>query len=177
MSNVRRTSVFASIVLSSLLIYSFPAQSQQRVCVITDEGATVCGKPTKQPKNTNSHSEQRKLINGYVFLLKGCRRSDTTIKCNLLITRESTEDNFGIDASKLTIVDSVGKSYNGSAVEMGGKSGNSVSLRISPGINYVTDITFENIPENITQAPVLKLPVFANNGANNIEFRNVPFLN
>jgi hypothetical protein len=41
-----QASVLASMVLASLSIYSNPASAQQRACVITDEGATVCGKLT-----------------------------------------------------------------------------------------------------------------------------------
>ncbi len=146
----------------------------QEACVKTSTGSVVCGTPVAKPR-ANSSSEQRKVINSYVFLLKGCRRFNTSIKCNFIITREGGEDNFGIKAPEVTIVDSVGKSYQGSAVELGGKSGNSVFLTISSGINYVADIIFDDIPENITQAPALKFFVFANNFGNNIEFRNVSF--
>jgi hypothetical protein len=57
-----QTSVLASIVLTSLSIYSNPASAQQRACVITDEGATVCGKLTTQTNKTNQLLQISKLI-------------------------------------------------------------------------------------------------------------------
>jgi hypothetical protein len=172
---VSKLNVLMTLGALGLTTFSFPMTAvAQETCVRTSDGNVVCGTPVAKPR-ANSSSEQRKLINSYVFVLKGCKRFNTSIKCNFLITRDGAEENFGIKAPEVTIVDSVGKSYLGSSVEMGGKRGNSVFLKISSGINYVADITFDDLPENITQVPVLKLFVFANNGGNNIEFRNVAF--
>jgi hypothetical protein len=172
---VRQTSVLASIVLTSLLIYSNPASAQQRSCVITDEGTTVCGKLTTQTKKPNSSSGQRKEVDKFVFLLKGCKRSDTTIKCNLQVTNKGSERELYIHAGNeySTIVDSLGKAYSGSTVDIGGKSSNALWTVISPGIDYNADISFENIPEQIAQAPVLNLYLHSQK----VQFRNVSFSN
>ncbi len=169
-----QTSVLTSMVLSSLSIYSNPASAQQRACVITDEGATVCGKLTTQTKKPNQSSGQRKEVDKFVFILKGCRRSDTTIKCNLLVTNKGAERELYIQAvERSTIVDSVGKSYPGSTVDIGGKNSNALWTVISPGIDYSADISFENIPEQIAQAPVLNLYLHSQK----VQFRNVSFSN
>jgi hypothetical protein len=169
-----RTTVLAGMVLAGLSIETNPASAQQRACVITDEGNTVCGKLTTQPKKSTTPSGYRKEVDKFVVLLKGCRRSDTTIKCNLSIANRDAEKSLRIKAWGSTIVDSTGKSYKGSTVDIGGRSSSDVSTTISPGIDYVADITFENIPEKIIQAPLLNLSL--NTTADRtLQFRNVSF--
>lgn len=169
-----RTSVLASIVLASISIDINLASAQQRACVITDEGSTVCGKLTTQSKKPTQTAGQRKEADGYVFLLKGCKRLDTNIKCRLSITNKGAERNlFAAGTSgNSSIIDSVGKAYPGSTVEIGGKSDVSVVTTISPGIDYVAEFNFENVPTQITQAPVLNLHL-----DNKVQFRNVSFSN
>lgn len=172
-----QASVLASMVLASLSIYSNPASAQQRACVITDEGATVCGKLTTQMKKPTSSVEQRKELGNFVLLLKGCRRSDTTIKCNLSVTNEGEEKQLWIEQTNSTIVDSDGKSYRGSTVSVGGKSAGSLLTTISPGINYAAVITFKNISQQIAQVPLLNLALHDTSNSHNIQFRNVYFSN
>jgi hypothetical protein len=169
-----RTSVLAGVFLASFSIEINPASAQQRACVITDEGNTVCGKLTTQPKKTNQTSGQRKEVNKYVFLLKGCRRSDSNIKCTLQITNKSVERDLITSArsNTSTIIDSVGKAYSGSNVEIGGQTGGELRTTISPGIDYTAEFNFQDIPEQITQAPVLNLYLDGK-----IQFRNVSFSN
>jgi hypothetical protein len=170
-----RTSVLAVVFLASFPIDSNPASAQQRACVITDEGNTVCGKLTTQAKKSNQTSGQRKEINGFVLLLKGCKRSDTNIKCTLQITNKGAERQFTIraDYDTSTIVDSVGKSYSGSTVEIGGRVGREgLTTTISPGIDYIAEMNFENIPEGLTRVPVLNLYLDGK-----VQFRNVSFSN
>jgi hypothetical protein len=168
-----RTSVLAGVFLASFPIDSNPASAQQRACVITDEGNTVCGKLTTQPKKPSSGSGYRKEVKNYIFVLKSCKRSDTTIKCSLIVTNRGAEEYLSIDASNYSsIVDSNGKSYSGSTVDAGGNTDSSMHIKIAPGIDYTVDITFEKIPEQIAKVPLLKLYL---NGE--VQFRNVSFLN
>jgi hypothetical protein len=162
-------------IASMGLVSSNPASAQQRVCVITDEGVTVCGKLTTQTKKPNQNIGQRKEVDKFIFLLKGCKRSDTTIRCNLIINNKGEERSLYIHAGEeySTIVDSVGKAYSGSIVDIGGKSSNGLHTVISPGIDYNADIIFENIPEQVTQASVLNLYLHSQK----VQFRNVYFLN
>jgi hypothetical protein len=171
-----RTSVLAGVFLASFPIDSNPASAQQRACVITDEGNTVCGKLTTQTKKPNQTSGQRKEVDKFVFLLKGCRRSDTTIKCTLQITNKGAEREIIIRADRdtSTIIDSAGRAYSGSTVEIGGRTGREgLTTIISPGIDYIAGITFENIPEQISEAPVLNLYL----AWKKVQFRNVSFSN
>jgi hypothetical protein len=167
-----RTSVLAGVFLASLPIDSNPASAQQRACVITDEGNTVCGKLTTQPKKSSSDSGYRKEVKNYIFVLKGCRRSDTTIKCSLIVTNRGAETSFTMHATLSSIIDSNGKSYEASTVASGGKTYSYINMAIAPGIDYTVDITFENIPEQIAKVPLLKTNIDGE-----ARFRNVSFLN
>lgn len=167
-----RTSVLASVFLASFPIDSNPASAQQRACVITDEGNTVCGKLTTQPKKPSSGLGFRKEVKNYIFVLKGCRRSDTTIKCSLIVTNREAEKTLSIRAVISSIIDSNGKSYIGSTVDAGGKNSSGLDVAIAPGIDYTVDITFEKIPEQIAKVPLLKLYL-----GEEVQFRNVSFLN
>jgi hypothetical protein len=106
-------------------------------------------------------------------VLKDCKRSDTTIKCSLIVTNRGEERSLYINAySYSSIVDSNGKSYRGSTVDIGGNTNSGVHTKIAPGIDYAADITFEKIPEQITKIPLLKLYL-----GEEVQFRNVSFLN
>jgi hypothetical protein len=169
-----QTSVLAGMVLTSLSIYSNPASAQQQACVITDEGATVCGKLTTQTKKPNSPSGYRKEVDKFVILLKGCSRSDATIKCNFVITNKGEERGFEIRAGQSSIIDSKGKPYSGTNGEIGADSHPGLArTTVSPGIDYAANITFEKIPEQITQIPLVNFHM----GGKNVQYRNVSFSN
>jgi hypothetical protein len=165
-----RTSVLAGVFLASFPIDSNPASAQQRACVITDEGNTVCGKLTTQPKK--SSSGYRKEVKDYIFVLKGCRRSDTTIKCSLFVTKRGAEETFTVHPSLSSIIDFNGRSYKGSTVGAAGQTDSSMNIAIYPGIDSTVDITFENIPEQIAKVPLLKILI-----GEEVQFRNVSLLN
>jgi hypothetical protein len=128
--------------------------------------------PLKRHKVNSLGSGYRKEVNNYVFVLKGCKRSDTTIICSLIVTNRGIERTLDIYPSASSIVDSSGKSYTGSTVDIGGKTSRREFTIISPGINYTADITFEGIPEQIAKVPLLKLYL-----DREVQFRNISFLN
>jgi hypothetical protein len=132
------------------------------------------------PSAVNSQRNQRNLVQvqyrkevkNYVFVLKGCRRLDTTIKCDLIVTNRKAERNLSIYATLSYMVDSSGISYQASTVSIGGRTASSLQPLVAPGIDYTADITFENIPEGITRVPLLKLFLDGE-----VQFRNISFLN
>ena len=60
--------------------------------------------------------------------------------------------------------------------EYNGSADNYIVKDMSPGVDYVVDINFENIPEQIKQASLLSI-VKAFNQEGVVQFRNVPFSN
>jgi hypothetical protein len=179
---VRKTSILSSIFLAiaSLSINVNPAQSQQRACVINDNADTVCGKLTSTKKETKKNTQvpvYRKEVDNFVFLLKGCKKSDTTVKCDLIVTNKGKERNLWIvsqyPSKDSKFIDSEGKAYLVSAIEIGGKKTNEY-VKVIPDIDYTTIVTFEDVPDKISQAKVLELNL-VNNGI--IQFKNISFSN
>jgi hypothetical protein len=180
MSTVRWTNILATLVLASLFIYTKPAQSQQRSCVITNEGATVCGKLTKQTsfsaKQPAQSFGQREEVGDFVYVLRDCKRLDTNIQCVFTILNKGKETLKAAYAAAFELVDSNGKSYRGSIFEIGSESGNYSTGTISPGIDYAAKITFESVPGQITRFPLLR-GEFNEPGQKQVHFRNISIAN
>ena len=115
----------------------------------------------------------RKEANNIVYLLKGCRKSDTSVKCEFGIKNKIAEKAITISGFDSSIVDSTGKSYVGSSIDIGGKNEYARSLFIAPEIDYVAVLNFENVPAQVTKASLLNFFAYGTK----IQFRNVPFLN
>jgi hypothetical protein len=171
-----RASVLAGVFLANFPLNINSASAQQRACVITDEGNTVCGRLTTQSKKPTTNGIQRKEVDKLVFVFKGCRRLDTTVKCTFTTTNKGEDRSVGISASWFTLVDSSGKTYMPQTLEIAsGTSGQGQSHypTLSTGIDYLTEVTFENIPEQIKQVPLLNIR--PNDKV--VKFRNISFLN
>jgi hypothetical protein len=170
-----QTSILTSVVLTSLIINGDAARSQQQACVITDDGTTVCGKPTtvkKEAKKPAQSSGYRKEVGNFVYTLKECKQSDATIKCDLAITNKgASKSNLWITFES-KIIDSRGKSHFMSRIDIDGQSRTSSKVvEMVPGIAYATTLIFENMPESLTQAQVLQIALYGNN--QNTLFRNI----
>jgi hypothetical protein len=182
---IQRVSLLSSLVVTSLIIHGSPARSEQRVCIITDDGATMCGKPTSSKKEAKNPKQQnsgyRKEVGNFVYLLKGCKKSDTIVKCEFTIMNQGEERSLNIYAigyDGSTIVDSTGKSYQASSIEIGGISGSSRGISIAPGIEYAGVLSFENIPNQLIKAPLLNLySIDGPSSGEPVKFRNISFSN
>jgi hypothetical protein len=76
--------------------------------VITDNGATVCGRPV-QSDDSSPNREYRKEFDDFVFVLNGCNRSlNSTVRCKLQISNQGKERDLRITARVCSIVDSSG---------------------------------------------------------------------
>jgi hypothetical protein len=201
---IQRASILAGMTLTGFSFHSDPSRADdgqfcvtasngktacgkikiiERLCVTTDGNNSICGKfksfkPTGEEASTPSKPSQgaiaRKEVNNIVYLLKGCRKSDTSVKCELVLTNKAAERNFQIDGNSYSsIVDYNGKSYSTCSIDLGGKSGSNRNISIAPGIDYVAIITFKNIPEQVTKAALLNL----DSDGKKIQFRSVPFSN
>jgi hypothetical protein len=161
-------------------------KSIERACVTTRSGGIACGKfkpPTQQEieaaNRPNSTPERevkavvaRREVNNFVYTLKGCRKFDTVVKCDFTITNKTAERNLYInDNGGSTMVDFTGKSYGSSSIDIGGKSENNLGIPLAPGIDYVAVLSFNDIPNQVTKVPLLRLA--ADNQT--IQFRNISF--
>jgi hypothetical protein len=71
-----------------------------------------------------------------------------------------------------SIVDAAGKTYPSSTLEYNGSTRADIDGNMSPGVDYVFDINFENIPAQATKAALVNITA-----QKVIQFRNIPFLN
>ena len=159
----------------------------ERMCVTTNGSNTVCGKFKSAKEGQGQGQEEartpalnsgyRKELGGVTYVLRSCRRSSSDIKCNFVITaRKENRVNIATGKGKSSIVDSAGRTYPSSTLEYNGSANNYIVQEVSPGVDYVVDINFENIPGQITQASLLSIvKAFGQEGV--VQFRNVPFSN
>jgi hypothetical protein len=166
---VFRTSVFDSLLLTSFFIYNNSVQAQQRACVMTDRSTTVCGKLIRQTQSSTNKSVQsfgqKDEVGNFVYVLKDCKR----LSANLNKGKETLKASY---ASAFELVGSNGKSYKGSVFSFGGQEGNYATATLSTGVNYLAEITFEEVPTQITQFPLLR-GTFNELGQNQVHFRNI----
>ena len=183
-SNPARADVSCIVTDNGKAMCGIP-MSIPRMCIATGNGKTTCGKFTtikKEDESSNQSSEprpetnkpfagsgQRKEADKFVFLLKGCRRIDTNIKCELTISNKAESRGFQVQASGSTFVDYNGKTHRGSTSDIGGEN----SAQVTPGVNYAATITFENIPDQITRVQLLNLGF----NYSSVQFRNISFVN
>ena len=156
-------------------------QAIERACVTTDGNGVVCGKfkpiaaekgqETTEPTQATGY---RKESDGINYLLRNCKRLNSDVKCNLVLTTKKENKTFYLIAGKgnSSIVDAAGKTYPSSTLEYNGSTRAGIDGNMSPGVDYVFDINFENIPAQATKAALVNITA-----QKVIQFRNIPFLN
>jgi hypothetical protein len=136
----------------------------------------VCGRPTAVKKGASKPTQvsaYRKEINKFILLLKGCTRVDANVKCDLVVTNKGVERDLSLNPAFIKIIDSVGKSHQCQTVDFGGVG--NVTAKITPGIDYAATITFNDIPDQISQAQILEINTGYDVGV--FQFRKVSFAN
>jgi hypothetical protein len=173
---VRYTAILTSLILASgSMICINPAQSQQRACVITDEGTTVCGKPTtskqKQqettPNKKNTDLSQSVKLDDYIFSLKKCQRFSPGAFCTITIVNNGKERNLKIvannlsDRSMMIMTDITGKEYSFDAklVEIGETKDKEITFKPNGGKSYDVVLHFVRIARSTNKAQKLLLPI------------------
>jgi hypothetical protein len=197
---IQRASILGGITFASLPFLSTPAHSDtpqfcvvasngktacgtlkavERAYVTTDNGSSVCGKFKSAREGREQGQETtkplqgmvaRKEVDNFVYTLKGCRKSDTTVKCELGITNKGKERQVYINPNATNFIDTTGKSNGASSTDI---SGLNSYVPITPGIDYSASVTFNNVSEQVGKAQLINLET--SNGK--IQFRNVSFSN
>ena len=200
---IQRASILAGLTLAILPVSSNPAQADEpqfcivasngktmcgtlkaieRACVTTDGSNSICGKfksvtqgqAQTEARNPSQSAVARKEIDGVSYLLRGCRKSGTDLKCNFVITTKK-ENKIGYiftGKGSSSIVDSAGRTYASSNLDYNAASSSGFSIGLAPGVDYVVDVNFENLPGQLTQAALLNI-----SSSKVIQFRNVPLSN
>jgi hypothetical protein len=180
--NIQQASLLAGIISASFLVYNNPARADQKACVITDEGATVCGKLTsiRPPANRPPVLDNQVQVDKITFSLKGCRRDDKVVKCTFeIVNRGKEEKQLMSRTADSYMIDSNGTSYRGYQLDIGGEVSNydmMGSLKVSPNLDYFVSITIADIPQEVNKAKILEFK-FKNRLSKPVQFRNVPISN
>ena len=167
------------LVISSLSFPNISAKAEQRTCIITKDGATMCGKPVTEKPQNNKKAQNSINSEGFIITLKGCRRAVSVINCEININNKGKEGNLAIYGYNFVhkygskIVDSSGKTHYASKVDFDGSS--EVLSRIvslTPGVDYSASLTFENMPE-IERAQLLSVLIDSRTKGDYANFRNI----
>lgn len=183
--SVLSCTAIASFIVTNLSCFTALAQAEQQVCVVTDDGATACGRvinPKEEANEQTQISEQREEIDNIVFSLKGCMQSERTLKCEFTVTNKGPDVtvqfpvvNWAGQLSK--IVDSKGTVYRSNSVDIDSQrpdgNGTIVTTLVSK-VNYVATITFENIPDQLDSIQLFDVSV---NTSKHPQFRNISLAN
>ena len=162
-------------------------QLVERACIITDSNDTVCGKfkyskegqqqepRQEEARNPTPSAGYRKESGGVTYVLKSCKRSESITKCSFVITTKKEDKSIDVLAGKgySSLIDSANRTYPSSNLEYNGAPRILFSQKLSPGIDYVVDVNFENIPGQVARASLLN--VYSGSGV--IQFRNIPISN
>jgi hypothetical protein len=121
-------------------------------------------------KKSSSDSPYRKEINEMVYNFQGCKRSESTVACSILVTnkKQATRKNYIGGGS---FVSPGGKTYSHYSRDF---SGDGYSVEMSQGIDYNAQLIFRDVPEAIKKVQILKVNFAPSNGKSyTLEFRNV----
>ncbi|MBD2441304.1 hypothetical protein [Nostoc sp. FACHB-110] len=180
---VQKAGVISIITVASLYMYNVPLRANERTCVTTDNGTTVCGTSTNSSSQTQEYPTQVTTEGGVTWELKSCNRKKYNIvSCTFSITN-SRDELYVVTTSKdyTKIVDTQGNEYYVGKIQQGKKVGGA-GLPINSGfgfnvvqnIPYILTIDFNEVPDSVSQLSLFQ----AIAGAGwSVKFRNLPIVN
>jgi hypothetical protein len=170
------------LVISSLSFPNMSVKAEQSDCIITEDGATMCGKPTTGKPQKNKKAQKSVNSEGFIITLKGCRRDGSVVTCELNINNKGKEGSIKINgyngrsiygAYGSKIVDANGKTHNASRVDFDGSSNaTDRTASLTPGIDYAASLTFDNMPE-MNRAQLLSILIGSRTKVDSANFRNI----
>lgn len=153
--------------------------AEQRACIVTENGATMCGKLINAKPQSNKKAQNSTNSEGFIITLKGCRRAVSVVSCEININNKGKEGMIAIYGYNYIykygskIVDASGKTYYASKVDFDGSSDGLVrTVLLSPGIDYSASLTFENVPE-IDRAQLFSVQIGSRTKGDYANFRNI----
>jgi hypothetical protein len=118
--------------------------------------------------------------NFFAFELQECRRSGSTVSCNLVITNEDKDRYFNISEYQTLMYDDLGKESEPRSITVAGKTGyNRISLLVS-GVPTKAAVRFEGVSPEARSISLLTINCSAPKTSNGmggdqfkIQFRNI----
>jgi hypothetical protein len=177
-----KISAIIALTATNLSLFDRSARAEQG-CVITEEGATICGNttPKKSKKQPSQSTGSKKVLasNLLVELQKCSRQDDTNIVCQFTITNQGERGGLNLSSFSSSMIDSNGQSHqalNSRLGSSGGVLGASLD-EAEPGVTYAASLTFQNVPQSVKKAQLLTVGALLNYRGSRIQFRNIPFSN
>lgn len=175
-------SAILALTTTNLFLFDRSARAEQG-CVVTEEGATICGSttPKKNKKQPSQSNGSRKMVsNNLLVELQGCsRQDDTNIVCEFSITNKGERRSIDIFSLYSNMIDSSGKAHKPLYTGLGsggGVLGASIS-EAEPDIAYAASLTFKYVPQSINKAQLLTVGGKLGSSYTQVQFRNIPFSN
>jgi hypothetical protein len=183
-ARVSKLNMLMAVWALGVTTFSLPvAAAPQEVCVRTESGDVVCGKPVPKPTKTpirtipdSDETIQTTVSTGVTWDLKSCVRNQSTVSCTFSLS-PSGDGNYGIDMdSETKLVDGAGNEYSGSKIQIGKRAtgaGGRLDLNMAKGSRYKTIIDFNDVPNSISKVTLLQISI-RYWGGTTVKFRNVP---
>jgi hypothetical protein len=180
-ARVSKLNVLMAVWALGVITFSLPvAAAPQEVCVRTEGGDVVCGKPVPKPKKiptrTTPDSDEtiQTTVNDVVtWDLKSCVKNQSTVSCTFSLSPSRDKRYLIYMDSYTTLVDGAGNEYSGSKIQIGQRytgAGGSLELNMAKGSHYKTIIDFNDMPNSISKVTLLQIRTYEGN----VKFRNVP---
>jgi hypothetical protein len=179
-TNLKFIAVIA-LTATNLSLFDRSARAE-RGCIITDEGATICGStaPKKSKKQPSQSNGSKKLVGNLLVELKGCYRQDETkITCEFNITNKGERRSLDLFSLFSDMIDSSGQSHKALYSRLGAAGGvlGASLYEAEPDISYAASLTFNDIPQSVNKVQLLAISTKLGSTSGRIQFRNIPVSN
>jgi hypothetical protein len=173
----------AVIVLAATNLCLFDrAATAERGCIVTEEGATICGNttPKKGNKQPSQSTGSKKVVGDLLIELKGCsRQDDTNIVCQFTLTNKGERRSLDLYSLFSAMIDSNGQSHKALYSQLGSSGGvlGASLYEAEPDIAYASSLTFKDIPQSVNRVQLLTIGAQLHYKSARIQFRNIQLSN
>ena len=123
------------------------------------------------PKPVIMKAEDHSIL----FGLQQCRKSGSSITCELLLTNKGADRNFQFVVYRSHLFDELGNTYEGAGGQVAKENGNNIRIGFINGVTAKAQITFNEIEPNAAKITVLRLQFDVGDDRGlEVKFRNVP---
>lgn len=176
-------SAILALTTTNLFLFDRSASAEQG-CVITEEGATICGsttpKKSKKQPSQNTSSNKTIVANNLLVELQRCsRQDDTNIVCEFILTNKGERRSLDLYSLFSAMIDSNGQSHKALYSRVGSSGGilGASLYEAEPDIAYASSLTFKDIPQSVNKVQLLTIGAQLNYQSARIQFRNIQLSN
>ncbi len=128
---------------------------------------------TAKPLPTLMKAEEHQII----FNLQQCRKSGTSITCDLMLTNTGKDRRFKLSTYRSKLFDELGNGYKGTDAQVANQTGDMPEIGFINGVTTRAQMTFENIEPNAAKITLLEFSFTVGDDYDlSVKFRNVPLV-